>query len=135
MCRFRDETIPITSESKKKPCCIPASFECVFFTRVSALDDTTASAGDSSPTTQINGNANSNVNSNANSNANSNDNSLNNQDASPQNIVAPSKRVEELYDIPVGKSYLWIQSCTFLILINKSKAIHIQSIIFIDIDR
>lgn len=62
---------------------------------VTALDESTAAAGDSSPTTQLNGNAN--------SNANSNDNSLNNQDASPQNAVAPTKRVEELYDIPVGE--------------------------------
>ncbi|XP_043289803.1 amphiphysin isoform X3 [Venturia canescens] len=60
-----------------------------------ALDEPTAEADDASPTTQLNGNAN--------SNANSNDNSLNNQDASPQNAtVPPTKRVEELYDIPVG---------------------------------
>ncbi|XP_015604720.1 amphiphysin isoform X2 [Cephus cinctus] len=62
-----------------------------------ALDDSTATAtaaaaaaGDSSPTTQLNGNAN------------GNDNSLNNQDASSKNTIAPAKRVEELYDIPVG---------------------------------
>ncbi|XP_023289428.1 myc box-dependent-interacting protein 1, partial [Orussus abietinus] len=60
----------------------------------SALDDPMAAAGDTSPTTQLNGNAN--------SNANSNDNSLNNQDASPQNADAPVKGVEELYDIPAG---------------------------------
>ncbi|XP_033213478.1 myc box-dependent-interacting protein 1 isoform X2 [Belonocnema kinseyi] len=61
----------------------------------SALGDSTAAAReDSSPTTQLNGNAN--------SNANSNDNSLNNQDTSPKNSTVPAKRVEELYDIPVG---------------------------------
>ncbi|XP_043289802.1 amphiphysin isoform X2 [Venturia canescens] len=63
-----------------------------------ALDEPTAEADDASPTTQLNGNAN--------SNANSNDNSLNNQDASPQNAtVPPTKRVEELYDIPVDVEY------------------------------
>ncbi|KAK2588029.1 hypothetical protein KPH14_004102 [Odynerus spinipes] len=59
-----------------------------------AIEDSVPAAGDTSPTTQLNGNAN--------SNANSNDNSLNNLDASPQSTVAPTKRVEELYDIPVG---------------------------------
>ncbi|KAG7211878.1 hypothetical protein KM043_011092 [Ampulex compressa] len=67
-----------------------------------ALDESVPPARDTSPTTQLNGNANSTANSNANSNVNSNDNSLNNQDASPQSTVAHSKRVEELYDIPVG---------------------------------
>lgn len=47
------------------------------------------------PSSQLNGNAN--------GNSNSNDNSLNNQDVSPDNSVPPAKRVEELYDIPVGK--------------------------------
>ncbi|XP_047359093.1 myc box-dependent-interacting protein 1 isoform X3 [Vespa velutina] len=59
-----------------------------------AVEDSVPPARDTSPTTQLNGNAN--------SNANSNDNSLNNQDASPQSTVVPTKCVEELYDIPVG---------------------------------
>ncbi|XP_015173430.1 PREDICTED: amphiphysin isoform X1 [Polistes dominula] len=62
-----------------------------------AVEDSVPPARDTSPTTQLNGNAN--------SNANSNDNSLNNQDASPQSTVAPTKRVEELYDIPVDVEY------------------------------
>ena len=70
-------------------------FECGLL-RVAALGDSTAAAtGDSSPMSQLNGNAN--------SNANSNDNSLNNQDTSPKNATLPAKRVEELYDIPVGE--------------------------------
>ncbi|XP_034940316.1 amphiphysin isoform X2 [Chelonus insularis] len=59
-----------------------------------ALDEKISEARDSSPTSQLNGNAN--------SNANSNDNSSNNQDLTSQNAVPPAKRVEELYDIPVG---------------------------------
>ncbi|XP_053977243.1 amphiphysin isoform X1 [Hylaeus anthracinus] len=62
-----------------------------------AVEDSAPAARDTSPTTQLNGNAN--------SNANSNDNSLNNQDESPQSTVAASKRVEELYDIPVEVEY------------------------------
>ncbi|XP_014612914.1 amphiphysin isoform X1 [Polistes fuscatus] len=62
-----------------------------------AVEDSVPPARDTSPTTQLNGNAN--------SNANSNDNSLNNQDASPQSTVVPTKRVEELYDIPVDVEY------------------------------
>ncbi|KAL2732871.1 amphiphysin isoform X1 [Vespula maculifrons] len=58
-----------------------------------SVEDSVPPARDTSPTTQLNGNAN--------SNANSNDNSLNNQDASPQSTVVPTKCVEELYDIPV----------------------------------
>lgn len=67
--------------------------------RVTAVDDSAPPARNTSPTTQLNGNAN--------SNANSNDNSLNNQDASPQSTVTASKRVEELYDIPVGTYVTW----------------------------
>ncbi|KAH0561220.1 hypothetical protein KQX54_014801 [Cotesia glomerata] len=59
-----------------------------------ALETKTIEKRNSSPTTQLNGNAN--------SNANSNDNSVNSQDVSPQSSVVPVKRVEELYDIPVG---------------------------------
>ncbi|XP_017797993.1 PREDICTED: amphiphysin isoform X2 [Habropoda laboriosa] len=59
-----------------------------------AVDDSAPVARNTSPTTQLNGNAN--------SNANSNDNSLSNQDVPPQSTVTASKRVEELYDIPVG---------------------------------
>lgn len=70
-------------------------FECCLW-RVAALEEKTIEKRNSSPTTQLNGNAN--------SNANSNDNSINNQDVSPQDSVAPVKRVEELYDIPVGKN-------------------------------
>ncbi|XP_057322182.1 myc box-dependent-interacting protein 1 isoform X3 [Microplitis mediator] len=62
-----------------------------------ALEEKTIEKRNSSPTTQLNGNAN--------SNANSNDNSINNQDVSPQDSVAPVKRVEELYDIPVDVEY------------------------------
>lgn len=62
---------------------------------VTAHEDATIEPRESSPTTQLNGNAN--------SNANSNDNSINNQDASQQSALPPAKRVEELYDIPVGK--------------------------------
>ncbi|XP_017879409.1 myc box-dependent-interacting protein 1 isoform X2 [Ceratina calcarata] len=60
-------------------------------------DDSAPAVRNTSPTTQLNGNAN--------SNANSNDNSVNNQDVSPQTTVAATTkqhRVEELYDIPVG---------------------------------
>ncbi|KAF7388913.1 hypothetical protein HZH66_010050 [Vespula vulgaris] len=70
-------------------------YECALL-RVAAVEDSVPPARDTSPTTQLNGNAN--------SNANSNDNSLNNQDASPQSTVVPTKCVEELYDIPVATS-------------------------------
>ncbi|XP_044585609.1 myc box-dependent-interacting protein 1 isoform X1 [Cotesia glomerata] len=71
----------------------PEFFECCLW-RVAALETKTIEKRNSSPTTQLNGNAN--------SNANSNDNSVNSQDVSPQSSVVPVKRVEELYDIPVG---------------------------------
>ncbi|XP_012268918.1 amphiphysin isoform X2 [Athalia rosae] len=55
------------------------------------LGETTVAAGDTSPTTQINGNANSNAN------------SLNNKDGPPESPpVKSSQPVEELYDIPIG---------------------------------
>ncbi|XP_011312846.1 myc box-dependent-interacting protein 1 isoform X2 [Fopius arisanus] len=63
---------------------------------ISAADEeSTVESGETSPTTQLNGNAN--------SNSNSNDNSINNQ-SSPQS-VQPAKRVEELYDIPTDVEY------------------------------
>ncbi|KAG8040074.1 hypothetical protein G9C98_001190, partial [Cotesia typhae] len=62
-----------------------------------ALETKTIEKRNSSPTTQLNGNAN--------SNANSNDNSVNSQDVSPQSSVVAVKRVEELYDIPVDVEY------------------------------
>ncbi|XP_063976382.1 myc box-dependent-interacting protein 1 isoform X2 [Diachasmimorpha longicaudata] len=67
----------------------------VCLSRVTADEESTVESGDTSPTTQLNGNAN--------SNSNSNDNSINNQ-TSPQS-VQPAKRVEELYDIPTDVEY------------------------------